>query len=92
MYLNCSHYDKLIRIHSMLAILAHDAAKQKEYALDAHYFIMKMWEQSFAAMNAIQFMETHIPELSELGFTMTDQVSRRDYFTEIFTGLDMQIP
>lgn len=26
-FLNCSHYDKLIRIHSMLATLAEDATK-----------------------------------------------------------------
>jgi len=44
MYLNCSHFDKLIRIHSMLAMLAPDAQKQREYALDGHFFIMKMWE------------------------------------------------
>lgn len=71
-YLNCSHFDKLIRIHSMLAMLAPDAAKQKEYTLDAHFFIMKMWEQSFAALNAISFMEGHEQELSELGFSSAD--------------------
>ena len=47
MFLNCSHYEKLIRIHSMLATIAHDSTKQREYALDAHFFVMKMWEQSF---------------------------------------------
>lgn len=56
----------------MLAMLAHDATKQKEYALDAQFFIMKMWEQSFAAMNAIHFMETHVPELNELGYNIAD--------------------
>jgi len=62
-YLNCSHYDKLIRIHSMLAMISPDATKQKEYALDAHFFIMKMWEQTFQTVNAIHFMETHASEL-----------------------------
>lgn len=47
MYLNCSHFDKLMRIHSMLAMLAPDAQKQKELALDGYFFIMKMWEQSY---------------------------------------------
>ena len=28
-FLNCSHYDKLIRIHSMLATLAEDATKSQ---------------------------------------------------------------
>ena len=31
----------------MLAMISPDATKQKEYALDAHFFIMKMWEQTF---------------------------------------------
>ena len=44
MYLNCSHFDKLVRIHSVLAMFASDSTKQREYALDAHFFICKMWE------------------------------------------------
>lgn len=51
-FLNCVHYDKLIRIHSMLATISHDSAKQREYALDAHFFVMKLWEQSFLSLNA----------------------------------------
>ena len=43
-------------------------------------------------MNAVQFLETHPAELAELGFVMADQASRRDYFAEIYTGVDMQIP
>jgi hypothetical protein len=43
----------------MLASLAVDTNKQREYALDAHYFIMKMWEQSFLTLNAILFFEGH---------------------------------
>ena len=58
-FMNCSHYDKLIRVHSMLAMLAPDSNKQREYALDAHYFIMKMWEQSFLTLNATVFFENH---------------------------------
>lgn len=71
-YLNCSHFDKLIRIHSMLAMIAPNAQKQKELALDAHFFLMKMWEQSFQALNAISFMENHGSELAELGYNITD--------------------
>jgi hypothetical protein len=41
----------------MLAMLAPDASKQREYALDAHYFVMKMWEQSFFSLNATLFLE-----------------------------------
>lgn len=91
-FLNCSHYDKLIRIHSMLAMLAPDAAKQREFALDAHYFIMKMWEQSFVSLNAVIFFESHAAEIAELGFRANDQASRRDYFSEVITSSDFQIP
>lgn len=47
MFLNVSHFEKLVRIHSMLAMVAPDSSKQREYALDAHFFVMKMWEQTF---------------------------------------------
>ena len=57
--MNVSHYDKMVRIHSMLAMLASDAQKQREYALDGHYFIMKMWEQSMFALNASTFLVTN---------------------------------
>ena len=44
--MSVTHYDKLFRIHAMLAMVAQDAAKEKELALDAQFFILKMWEQS----------------------------------------------
>jgi hypothetical protein len=53
MFLNCSHFEKLVRIHSMLAAVSPDSNKQREYALDAHFFIMKMWEQTYQTLNAI---------------------------------------
>ena len=43
----------------MLAMIAHDSTKQREYALDAHFFIMKMWEQSYQCLNATLFFEQH---------------------------------
>lgn len=91
-YLNCSHYDKLVRIHSMLAMLASDSQKQREYALDAHYFIMKMWEQSFISLNATLFFEKHQAQIAELGFKVTDTASRREFFGEILTSNEIQIP
>jgi len=92
MYLNCSHFDKLIRIHSMLAMLAADATKQREYALDGHFFVMKMWEQSFFALNATAFFEQNAAELQELGFVADDQGSRREYYAEVIGGGEMQVP
>lgn len=71
MFLNCSHFEKLVRIHSMLAMLATDSHKQREYALDAHFFIMKLWEQTYQTLNAVQFYEEHKAEIEELGFNMT---------------------
>ena len=53
-------------------MLAHNASKKKKYAFDPQFFIMKMWEQSFSAMNAIHFMKTHGPELNKLGFNIAD--------------------
>jgi hypothetical protein len=41
----------------MLAMIAPDAQKQREFALDAHFFIMKMWEQTYLTLNATRFME-----------------------------------
>lgn len=67
-FINCSHYEKLLRIHSMLATLAPDSYKQREYVLDAMYFIMKLWEQSFQTLNATIFFEEHKAEVEELGF------------------------
>ena len=92
MYLNCSHFDKLIRIHSTLAMLAPDATKQREYALDGHFFVMKMWEQSFFALNASAFFEQNAAELQELGFLADDQISRREYYAEVINGGEMQVP
>jgi len=58
-FLNCSHFEKMIRINSMLAIVAPDAYKQRDHILDAQYFCMKIWEQSFVTLNAILFFEEH---------------------------------
>ena len=90
--MNCSHYDKMIRIHSMLAMLAQDSQHQREYALDCHYFVMKMWEQSIFALNATTFMDANKVELEHLGYSPEDQASRRDFFAEIIIGGEMQIP
>ena len=91
-FLNCSHFEKLVRIHSMLATIAPDSYKQREYALDAHFFIMKLWEQTFQTLNATVFFEEHKAEVEELGFVQHNQESRRQYFYEIFTNSEIGIP
>ena len=60
----------------MLAMTAHDSTKQREYALDAHFFIMKMWEQSFQCFNATLFFDQHKAAIEELGFSAEDKDSR----------------
>jgi hypothetical protein len=92
MFLNCSHFEKLVRIHSMLATIAHDSTKQREYALDAHFFVMKMWEQSFQCLNATLFYEQHKAEIEELGFSAADRESRQLYFQEACSGTEIGIP
>ena len=92
MFLNCSHFEKLVRIHSMLATIAHDSTKQREYALDAHFFVMKMWEQSFQCLNATLFFEEHKAEIQELGFSAADRESRQEYFQEVCNSNDINIP
>ena len=61
MFLNCSHYGKLVsgghgeyQVTNM-AIIAYDSTKQGMLAADAHFFVIKMWEQSFQALNAQLF-------------------------------------
>ena len=76
MFLNIAHFDRLVRIHSMLATVAHDSTKQREYALDAHFFVTKMWEQSFQCLNATLFYEQHKAQIEELGFSGADRESR----------------
>ena len=49
--LNCSHYDKLLRIHGMLAIIAKTNEEALKYCLDAKFFIMKMFELSIKTLN-----------------------------------------
>lgn len=91
-FLNISHFEKLVRIHSMLAMISPDSYKQREYALDAHFFVMKMWEQSYQTLNAIQFFEEHRAEVEELGYIQGNAESRRQYFFELFTNSELGIP
>lgn len=52
----------------MLAMIAADSYKQREYALDAQFFVIKMLEQTYQTLNAINFFEEHKQEVEELGF------------------------
>ena len=91
-FLNCAHFDKLVRIHSTLGLLSLDAGKQREFALDGHFFVMRMWEQSFASLNAQAFFEAHQAEVAELGFRAGDPASRREFLAEVLTSGDLTVP
>ncbi len=49
--LNCAHYEKLMRIHVMLAMIERDQEPQIQHALDAKQFIVKIFEISFKTLN-----------------------------------------
>jgi len=61
----------------MLAITAPDSYKQREYAIDAYFFVLKLWEISYQALNASVFFEKHQAEVESLGFSVADMESRR---------------
>ena len=92
LFLNCAHFDKLVRIHVMLALTAGDAYKQKEYALDGHFFLGKLWEQTIQSLNGFAFYQEHKAEVEALGFNCADPEQRKAYFTEVFTNPEVVIP
>lgn len=89
MFMNVSHYDKLFRIHSMLTYISYD---QKEIALDAQFFIVKMWELSYKSLNAFNFLDRHRDQAEKLGFNDQDPDARANFYNEVFTNPDVELP
>lgn len=52
--LNCIHFERLFRIHTMLAMISDTVSNRIRYALDAKQFLVKMLEISFNTLNEIQ--------------------------------------
>ena len=52
--LNCAHYERLLRIHAMLAMIVDGQEQQVQYALDAKFFLSKIFEISFKTLNQIE--------------------------------------
>lgn len=52
--LNCIHYERLFRIHTILALISDSVTNKLRYALDAKQFLIKMLELSFFAINKLQ--------------------------------------
>lgn len=88
-FLTVSHYDKLFRIHSMLTYISYE---QKEIALDAQFFIVKMWEQSYKTLNAFQFLDKHRDQAEKLGFNDQDPDARANFYNEVFSNPDVELP
>eukprot|EP01022_Parablepharisma_sp_SALTPOND_P012569 TRINITY_DN161_c0_g1_i1.p1 TRINITY_DN161_c0_g1~~TRINITY_DN161_c0_g1_i1.p1 ORF type:complete len:1999 (+),score=278.18 TRINITY_DN161_c0_g1_i1:82-5997(+) len=65
LYLGCSHYDKLFRINVILAMLAENMQKQKEYIMRALNFAMYMWQSSFQLYVIRKFIEEHKEDLQQ---------------------------
>jgi hypothetical protein len=49
--LNIKHFDQLLRIHSMLAMIAETTESQIQYTLDSKFFMMKILEMTYATLN-----------------------------------------
>jgi|JI61114C2RNA_FD_contig_51_2135694_length_761_multi_1_in_0_out_0_1 hypothetical protein len=52
--LNCAHYERLFRIHSILAWIAQTSEERIRYALDAKEFLIKILEVSFRTLNTME--------------------------------------
>ena len=65
LYLGCSHYDKLFRIHMILAILSDSVEKQREYLMRALNFAMQMWQSSLLLYRIRKFIIAQKEELQQ---------------------------
>ncbi|CAD8135763.1 unnamed protein product [Paramecium octaurelia] len=52
--LNCAHYERLMRIHIMLAMIADTMEQSIQFAIDAKVFLIKIIEISFQTMNEFE--------------------------------------
>ncbi|EAR90704.2 hypothetical protein TTHERM_00705200 (macronuclear) [Tetrahymena thermophila SB210] len=52
--LNCAHFERLMRIHAMLATVSPKQETQIQYCLDAKLFLIKIFEISFNTLNQFE--------------------------------------
>lgn len=52
--LNCTHFERLFRIHTILALVSETALDRIRYALDAKHFLIKILDLSFKTINELQ--------------------------------------
>jgi hypothetical protein len=52
--LNIKHFDQLLRIHVMLALVSENAESQIQYNLDAKFFMMKILEMTYTSLNNLK--------------------------------------
>lgn len=49
--LNCAHFERLFRIHAMLAQIAETQEQQIKHCMDAKFFLIKILDISFQTLN-----------------------------------------
>lgn len=54
--LNIKHFDQLLRIHAMLAIVSDNSEKLLQYCLDTKFFMIKILEMTYASLNNLREM------------------------------------
>ncbi len=52
--LNCNHYEKLLRIHVMLATVAQSQEQKVQYLLDAKFCVYQIFKQSFQTLQSLE--------------------------------------
>ena len=53
--LNCAHYERLMRIHAMLAMISTSQEQQIQYCLDAKFFLLKIFKIRLSIFKAFFF-------------------------------------
>lgn len=75
-FLNCAHYERLMRVHAMLALISTTQEQQIQYCLGASLFVTKIFEISFRTMNQFdqnreKYTKVNLNEKENTGQTQT---------------------
>ena len=63
--LNCTHFERLFRIHTILALISETALERIRYALDAKHFLIKILDLSFKTINDIHDNSVRFSEANQ---------------------------
>lgn len=87
-YLNVSHYQSLFNIHVQLGIV--NSLKQREYYLDAFYFLTKTIDISFKTLNIILFFYRNKEEVDKLKLNLDNPLE--NLITYCYTTKEFNVP